>query len=364
MFLEPNFDAIENYVLEFWPEISAKDLKSLVSYVKKGVGIYHKNIVEATEVATMFLKKERPFAKDNYLEIAAPKIAQEQLRMFIPIIFPTGFDYTINLTVLAAMYRTAWTPAMRRVVSEMVRLVTQKFPGISFMFQEKAGATKKNDWAVTMPKKSSLRAKFKPIHKLLEILGEEKFIPPSPGVTYPVDLLHFEPRMMNNSVGEIKTAVEISVATMGQDQRHRTLRRGEPVFTGAFYLPPILNQIKLGGEAKILMENWVELSSKIPNTLAMLMAPYGAMVTYEKSGSFNALIHEQGKRLCWCAQEEIYHAGLALGKAIEKRNKLSKLLSIFEPPCYRTKKCVEGARYCGRDLKKTQVSQYFSKRNV
>ncbi len=364
MFLAPDFSAIEKYIHQFWPEVKGKDLKSVVGYVKRSVAVYHKNIAVAAEISRGFLQKERPYVSDKYLEATAPKIAQEQMRMFIPIIFPTGFDYTVNLTVLAAMHRTAWTPAMRSVVSEMVKAVTRKFPELKFMFSSETAATEKNDWAAVLPKKTALKMRKKPAHKLLEISGEKKFVFPRSEMMHPVDLMHFDPLLMDNSVGNMKTAIEISVATMGQDQRHRTIRRSVPNFTGAFYLPPILSKMKLEKEARELMEEWLRVSRKMPKTLAMLMAPYGAMVAYEKSGSFNAILHEQGKRLCWCAQEEIYHAGLELRRALEKRNKRSKLLPIFEPPCYRTGKCAEGGRYCGRDLKKRKSGDYFPNRKV
>lgn len=165
---------------------------------------------------------------------------------------------------------------------------------------------------------------------------------------------------MDNSTGEIKTKITVSTATMGQDQRHRTIRRGTPNFTGGFYLAPILSELRLEKEAQKYFATWVEIGKKVPKTLAMILAPYGAMVSYEKVGSFNAIAHEQGKRLCWCAQEEIYHAGLFLRQDIKSKCGVnSKLLQIFEPPCYRNGKCAEGTRYCGRDIMKRRKSEYY-----
>lgn len=362
MFLEPDFKAIERYIKKFWPEVKNKELKAAVDYIKKGVGIYHKNIAEAGKTAVEFIKKERPYVPEKYLEMNGPKIAQEQLRMFIPVIFPTGFDYTVNLTVLAAMHRSAWTPAMRQIVTMMTKEVTRKFPETAFMFKKEDGG--KEDWAIDVPKASAIKTKYKPIHRLLSISGEKDFINPHDKLMHPVDLLHFTPLMMDNATAEITSRVEISTATMGQDQRHRTIRRSQPEFTGAFYLPPIPRKMKLENEAKDLMKEWIKVSKKVPKTLAMILAPYGAMVTYKKVGSLNAIAHEQAKRLCWCAQEEIYHAGRALRQGIEKKNKRSKLLSMFEPPCYRTGKCAEGARYCGRDIKIRKTGDYFPERKV
>lgn len=363
MFLESDFKEIENYVKKFWPEVKEKDRKKVTNYIKKGVGIYHSNIAKATEVSQKFLKKERPFVNEKYLEANAPKIAQEQMRMFIPVIFPTGFDFSINLTVLAAIYRSSWSPSMKYVTERMVREVVHRFPDLKFMFNK--NDRKNNDWSMKIPKSTGIKVKNKPVHKLLRIEGEKDFIPPKTENMHPVDLLHFDPKMMNNSTSEFITEIEISTATMGQDQRHRTIRRSEPKFTGSFYLPPILRNMKLEKRAVELMKEWVSVSQNIPGSLAMILAPYGAMVSYKKSGSMNAVAHEQAKRLCWCAQEEIYHAGRALRLGIQnKRGKKSKLLQMFEPPCYRTGKCAEGARYCGRDLGLRKTGDYFPERKI
>jgi hypothetical protein len=137
-----------------------------------------------------------------------------------------------------------------------------------------------------------------------------------------------------------------------------------PRFTGNFYVPPIIAELKLEEKAKQLMRTWLILSKDIPKSLATVIAPYGAMVSYEKVGSFNALAHEQGKRLCWCAQEEIYHISRLLRMKLEKKlGSNSSLLNMLEPPCYHGK-CVEGARYCGRDIKLQQNGDYFPERSV
>lgn len=363
MFLEPNFLEIEEYIKKFWPKVRLSERKNIIVYIKKGVGIYHNNIAKASEIARDFLMAERPYVQEKSLEMNAPKIAQEQMRMFIPVIFPTGFDYTINITVLAAMHRIAWTPPMRSIVDKMVEEVLKKFPEIAFIFKDDRKS--KEDWSLEIPKISAVKVKNSPRHILLDVLGDKNFIKPNSEKMHPVDLLHFDPRLMNNSIGEIRSKVEISTATMGQDQRHRTIRRGIPAFTGSFYFPPILRKMKLENEAENLMREWIKISKTIPGTLAMILAPYGAMVTYEKAGSFNAVAHEQAKRLCWCAQEEIYHAGRELRMGIEKKKGgKSKLLQIFEPPCYREGKCAEGARYCGRDLKLRKTGDFFPKRKV
>ncbi|MEK7097996.1 MAG: FAD-dependent thymidylate synthase [Patescibacteria group bacterium] len=360
MFTEPNFEEIKNYVKTFWPEVNEKNREEVMDYVKKGVGIYHDNISAATELAKTHTKEERPYANEKYIEQNGPKIAQEQMRSFIPVIFPTAFDFTINMTVLAALHRVAWTPVMRDVTQKMVDQVKEKFPEIAFMFAE----TDNHEWAISLEADAEINAKYKPALKLLGITGEESFIMPEPKIMHPIDKLHFLPDMMDNSFGSIETEIEISVATMGQDQRHRTIKRSKPKFTGNFYIPPIVKELELETEAVELMKKWAELSQKIPKTLSMILAPYGAMVSYKKNGSFNAIAHEHGKRLCWCAQEEIYHVSRLLRLAINERNQNSPLLTMFEPGCYRTGICVEGSRYCGRNINIRKTGDYFPERKV
>jgi hypothetical protein len=251
---------------------------------------------------------------------------------------------------------------MKYITDQMGKKLLEKYPELKFMFDE--NRRRKSEWAMNLPSLSSVSLRYKPGLKLLGIIGEEKFTLPDPDLMHPVDKLRFYPEMMDNSVGKIWTKVEISAATMGQDQRHRTIERGIPVFTGAFYVPPVLKSLGLQDEAKKLMLQWIRLGKKLPRTLAMVIAPYGAMISYEKIGGFNAIAHEQGKRLCWCAQEEIYHAGRALRQAILKRNPKSQIAKVLEPYCYSTGRCAEGGRYCGRDIKLRKTGDYFPERRV
>jgi len=97
----------------------------------------------------------------------------------------------------------------------------------------------------------------------------------------------------------------------------------------------------------------------------MVLAPYGAVVEYIKKGSFNAILHEQYKRLCWCAQEEIYYLGALEREAIiDFCGNDAEILTMFQPPCFETGKCAEGERYCGRDIKLRKGDEYFPRRVV
>jgi len=364
MFLNPNFEEMERYIRDFWPEVKEEKIREIMAYVKKGFGIYQKNICQVGIMAKRFLKEERPFISDKMLESIYLKIAQEQLRMFIPVIFPTALDFTVNLSTLSAMYRAAWSPAMRSITQKMADLICVRYPEIGFMFN--SAARRWDDWGVDFKRFSVPGLEYEPVLELLELEGETSFRIPSPEAMHPLDLLHFSPEMMENATGSILTRIEISLATMGQDQRHRTISRSQPAFTGKFYLPPVLRQVDgLEESANELLKLWMSFQEDLPVSLFSVLAPYGAMVEYRKRGNFNAVSHEQGKRLCWCAQEEIYFLAVKLRRAIlEKYGRIS-LLDSLEPPCFKTGLCGEGKRYCGRDIRaRKKGEEYFPERKV
>ena len=217
-----------------------------MDYIKTGVDIYHSNIGAATEIAGNFVAEERPFAS-SVIKGNIPKYAQEQMRMFISVIFPTALIFTVNNGALAAMYESAWTPAMKHITEEMARLYTEKYPETSFMFNKER--RRKSDWATTIKDIPPREIKHKPSLELLNIFGEENFSPPDSDIMHPVDKLRFTPEMMENSIGDIKTKIEISVATMGQDQRHRTISRGVRNLPETFTRLPILKKLNLEKKA-------------------------------------------------------------------------------------------------------------------
>lgn len=366
MFENPDFHAIARAIFAFWPELKkqSQNMTQVMDYIKQGVGIYHQNIATASGLTATLIQQERPKASQQYVEQNGPKIAQEQMRMFIPVIFPTGLAYTINLSTLAAMYRTAWTPVQQQVVGGIVKLALRQFPELKPLFDKKDVA---GDFdSLELPKLSSLGVKYSPSARVIRIVGADNFIVPTSEDMHPVDRLHFLPRYMNNTWGEIQTEVEISTATMGQDQRHRTVRRSRPSFTGNFYLPPAVRKLGLKNQGLELMKQWVRVSRNLPPTLAQALAPYGAMVTYKKAASFNAFLHEQAKRLCWCAQEEISEVGRKTRRGVIGKLSLKHpLVKSLEPTCFITGRCGEGGRYCGRDISLRKKGEaYFPKRLV
>ena len=364
MFTNPNFESIEQYIATLWPELKRQNRNTwieVINFIRNGVDIYHNYIEGATVLAADLIAKERPHASAEYVQMNAPKIAQEQLRMFISTIFPTGFDFTVNLIELAALYRSAWTPGLIELTRQMASIVIEHHPEIAYIFSRRG-----KEWAPLNDEFSGTHGcvETKPRFSMSQSDVEDCVIP-NVNDTFPVDLLHSLPEYMDNNVCSIKTEVEISVACMGQDQRHRTIGRGLPTFTGNFYLPPVPALLPdMQNYAGMILDHWRWLAKMVPPTLATAIAPYGAMVRYQKRGSLNAVLHEQAKRLCWCAQEEIYHLSRYLRENIEHFHPNSSLLKVLEPPCFATGKCAEGMRYCGRETSLRGSKHYFPERKV
>lgn len=352
MFVNPDLTEIIRYIRTYWSEVADQQLWKIADYVMACIETYNNYKDLAAVEAAKEIRKHRPHYPEKGLDLQAGKIAQEQMRALIPVIMPTAIDYTVNLTTVVALYKGAFTPVMRAVTAMMADEVTKHDPRTRFMFQRDPMKSETNYWTPSPAMLPPLLVK-EPHCELLSVTGLDDFDMPHEEKCHPVDQLHFLPDMMGNSIGGVTTQLTLSLMTMGQNQRHRTVHRSEPEFTGGFYIPPLLTRCKgLGTEYLALAERYHGLSKSLPPTLSAIIAPYGTMVTYKTRGDFNALAHEHAKRLCWNAQEEVYNLSRQLREAIiAEYGKKSPLLAIFEPPCYRHGKCLEGSRCCGRVIK-------------
>lgn len=360
MFSNPDFEAIGNYIRHYWPELKEADVLKCLEFVRMGIDFYNRDLIAAAHHVKQIIKKERPFTPDAYALNNAPKIAQEQLRMFIPTIFPTALVFTVDLTAIFSLYHSAFSPVMKDVTQKMANYVIGYYPELAHMFKRRE---EKFEMAVKLPtfwQSKPTNICTKPNLVLKSIGDIKKFVEPLPEDMHPVDLLPYLPRYMNNNTEEIKTEVTISLATMGQDQRHRTVKRSQPKLTGEFYIPPILKEFGMEEKMDRVMKNYFSLyiKDKLPASLIYSLAPYGAMVSYEKSASYNAACHEYSKRLCWCAQEEIFHLALATRRSvIEQVGEKEPIVKMFSPPCIRTGKCGEDKRYCGRNVNESPFQE-------
>lgn len=363
MFLEPDFLEIQHYITTLWPSVHKDQIRDVMAFIMRGIMIYKEHMPQATECMAAQIAAERPMARDAYIVANAPKFAQEQMRMFISTIFPTALDYSADLLTIVSLFQSAWSPEMREVTNKMRDLVVSEQPELSYMFDESHRVS--SDWAPVVG--DDERILTSPKLKLLSVDDCARLVTPTPEDMHPVDRLHFMPKYMDNYEIEVRSEITISLATMGQDQRHRTIKRSSPKFTGGFYTPWVVTQCVPKDVVQAHLSRWLYLAEVLPPTLAAAIAPYGAMVNYRKSANANALAHEMAKRLCWCSQEEIYNLGLFLREAIVKTHGSDHpLLNFMEPPCWRGS-CSEGSRYCGRSVKRYGIhkpEECFTKRLI
>ena len=367
MYDNPDMNAIKNTLETYYPGCPESRINLASDYIENGLEIYAKNKNRVTELARDAIHRERPHAAEKYVEQNAPKFAQEQLRMFVSMIAPTALDYTIDLATLFTLYRTAWTPEMRDAVNQMAELAIQDDPKIEYMF-DPAKCAHINNYAPEFFASEKYRGiKTRPEFRLLDYKYDDKMFAENKSLDT-ADTLQFHPQYMNNSLMYVDTKIHIDAgATMGQDQRHRSIQRSKPQFTGYFYLPPLLNAAGLEKDADKFMREYYVLrnDNTIPPNMILTIAPYGAMVQYSKHANLNALMHEQGKRTCWCAQEAIYHISCDLRRDLAQYiGENAKLMKYLTPPCLSMGKCPEGSRCCGRDIIKDKINGYFKQRQI
>ena len=352
MYDNPDMGEIEAYLRDLYP---SEDVGAAVAFVEKGNQIYQQNIKPLTERAAGAIHAERPNANEKYIEQNAKKFAQEQLRVFISQVMPTALAITLNTSAVAALWRVAWSPEMRRITDGMRDEILRVEPDLGYMFlpEKRQG----QDWTPKM-NLSNVRVATQPTCRLIAAnVGEMAW----PSEHDAVDVLPFAPASMNNQLSFVHTEVEVSCGTMGEDQRHRSIRRGLPMATGAFYLPPLPAGAGLEPVAAAYMAEYAQLADKLSPALMTTIMPYGVMMRYEKMAHVNALVHEQRKRLCWCAQEEIYEIARQLRTQLAPQH--PELVAKLVPPCL-AGGCHEGVRYCGRQVRNIPVADYFPRRRV
>lgn len=362
MYDNPDMDEIKSTLNAYYPDVSQENINKACNWIRHGLKIYADNKKETEQLAAKIIKKERPNATPKYIADQAPKLSQEQLRMFVSMISPTALDWTVNLATASALYRTAWTPFLRDTMDKVAGLVKAYYPNMSCLFDIDPSKNVDFGWK---PKMSTTYRgiKTKPELTLLDYkYDDNKFVEDKSYDS--IDTLPFHPMYQNNQMMYVNTLVHLDAgATGGQDQRHRTIMRSTPEFTGYFYLPPLLDIGGLKSAADEFMQEFYSLD--IPDSMRMSIAPYGAMIQYEKHANLNALMHEQAKRTCWCAQEAIYHLACQLRSALAKEiGEDAKLMKYLTPPCLLHGKCQEGVRYCGRNIANDMRDGYFRGRQI
>ncbi|MDR0423230.1 MAG: FAD-dependent thymidylate synthase [Rickettsiales bacterium] len=353
MYKSPDFTEIKKHILTYYPNCP---IEKVMDFIKKGREIYKDNMKKAEKIAMEFLREERREATEEYIESSANKLAQEQMRVYLSAIFPTALVHTLSLSAIVTLYKSAWSPELREITRQMRDLILREYPDFEYCFKEQ----RETNWTPALegrigilksPEVYNIRTSH--YGSLDYDFEKEKDA---------IDNKYFTPEKMNNSLYSMTNNVEVSLMTMGQDQRHRTLKRTTPRFTGNFYLPPICGELNLEKVTLEYLIDFIEIY-KENKEVATAIAPYGIMVKYKKMGDMNAILHEQEKRLCWTAQEEIYNLSRQFyNKLMEGEDESVKEVALlFRPSCYHGK-CIEGKRFCGRNLVEIKENKLLIKR--
>ncbi len=343
MFKGSDAEEILNMIKEFYPKLENDNLNNIKNYLELCFRIFNSSLTNAKDLVKEIFLQERPHANEEYIKKNAPKFAREQIRAFLPVIFPSGLGFTIDIITLASIYRSAPNEIARQITQEMANLLLEKAPDLEYLFQRE-----NEEYSIMMPDVCSIAENPSIVingitNALLAVRPEKKDITP-------VDLLHFKQKYMQNNVARIDTTVSLSLIGLGQKQRHRTVSRSDPKFTGSFYLPPIAKNLGLKNSGLKIMNEWIRVGKNLPPFLAMILAPYGAMVSYAENSSLNATIHEVLKRSCFCTQEEMYQLAIQLINQL-KESPLNHIVDIFSPHCHGNGSCIEGDRYCGKNIR-------------
>lgn len=373
MFNNPPRELLAEQLKMFYHgEIEGSVANEALDYLEFCIGIFKKRVPEAEMICAEFLKEDRPKASSDYIEGNAPKMAQEQLRGVIPVIFPTALTFTINFITAASFYAAAWNPYMRYVTAKMMEQIfavedceqARKIKKSLMAWERENWAPRGSEDPITVvdtPTARLLSVNFPPNVKLIKPRREDIDV---------LDLLPVHPRYMDNSTINMQVEMEVSLATYGQDQRHRSIRRSEPQFTNNFYAPPLIQAIGMDDDIHEVMGRWNSFQGRVPDTLFAGMAPYNAMVLYTKSADVNSFIHDAVRRYCWTAQEENNTGFVLLRSDIEKAAKedprLEEIVEMLAPPCWEKGICHETIRQCGRDRspEARATKEYFARRRV
>ena len=169
-------------------------------------------------------------------------------------------------------------------------------------------------------------------------------------------------------------AKKLSHTADSQDQRHRTVPGSRPIihrhYTGRpdYVTPKLIRAVpeaeRVYAEA---MERCFEginrlLEMKVPTEWAMYLLPNGFPIRFIESGTLINLHHKWRMRLCFNAQEEIFHASLdEVRQVSEVHPRIGRFLG---PPCwFRSRSgvippCPEGDRFCGVKVWERKLEDY------
>jgi thymidylate synthase ThyX len=167
---------------------------------------------------------------------------------------------------------------------------------------------------------------------------------------------------------------KLSHTADSQDQRHRMTPASRPCFSGQYdgepdFITPGLVKKDPKSEKyynDIMLQVWDNVNKLISKGVsfedASYLLPNAVCVRFTESSDLLNLHHKHEMRLCYNAQEEIWHASMDEAEQIREVNPL--IGKYLLPPCtvrYMAGSkpiCPEGDRYCGVQVWKLDISEY------
>jgi len=350
-------DYVKSYITTYWPKLPKKELKKCLDFCAASKAFYDRNIEPLTLKAMEAIRAERPnrHLSEEKEKEAAKKIAQEQLRVALPVIWPSGGMYSLTLASFLSLYKFAWDPQLVTLTEQMKDVLLEQAPGLAPLFAER---TPIEDWAVDFSNDGEPRVFTSPVVQDISVHRGRTIVVPTRQEIHPLNALTMHSKFAPNLETTIKMRTKSSVVTEGQMMRHRSAKQFFHVISiNEIYCPPLL----LGLEHELLEVIWAYRDLRVPATLRQVLAPYGAAISWSWEMDLNCLLHFLLDRTCWCAQEEAYQIATQIATGI--RHDLREINCL--PPCMIDGKCGQGDRYCGRDIVgDLEEEAWFPKRKV
>ncbi len=168
---------------------------------------------------------------------------------------------------------------------------------------------------------------------------------------------------------------KISHTADSQDQRHRMTPGSRPIFITQFVrdkvdfiTPPLISESAEATEIyeKAHQKIWEGINKLldlgVSEEFATYLVPNSFPIRFVESGDLLNFHHKWVHRLCYTAQEEIWHNCLDEVKQVEKVQ--PNLVKHIYPPCHMrfnakvTPFCPEGDRFCGKPVWKLKKDEY------
>ena len=168
---------------------------------------------------------------------------------------------------------------------------------------------------------------------------------------------------------------KLSHTADSQDQRHRMVPASRPILSCQFVtgrpdyiLPPLVAESPEAEECyrQIMARTWTAidqlLTQGVKEEYALYLLPNAFPIRFEESGDLLHFHHKWVQRLCYTAQEEIWHA--CRDEVLQVEERFPEIGRWIQAPCWMRATagvrphCPEGDRFCGVAVWKMPVAEY------